>query len=140
MVPFLDILNGEGILTQIETSGSVFPWSAPHRHIFLNSVIVCSPKTPKVHSFFVSQADYWKYIIKAGETDEEGLPCWSTQLENTAGKIYRPYPLRKDKIYVQACDEGDVMKNAANLAEATRIALQFGYNLSIQTHKIVGVP
>lgn len=42
-------------------------------------------------------------------------------------------------VYVQPMDEGDAHKNAANRAWALVLAEQYGYRLSLQTHKILGI-
>lgn len=53
--------------------------------------------------------------------------------------MYRPQRNHPAPIYVQPMDEGDPEANAANLAEAVRASLKYGYRLSLQLHKIAGL-
>ena len=137
---------------QIETAGTVWPG---HLHDLLESpeelgiypvMLVCSPKTPKVHSQVAFFAHAWKYIIQVGSVSSlDGLPVGSVQAGTNAPNllIYRPeHLIHTSSIYVQPCDMGpdDHQGNAANIAEAVALAMRFGYRLSIQLHKIVGLP
>ena len=142
IVPLCRALLAENFRVQIETAGTVWPpqfdekfFRAAHGRF----TIVCSPKTPKLNSRIVARARYMKYIIRAGETDEQdGLPIMSTQLPGIEARLARP---AKGVItYVQPMDEGNPIMNRANMTEAARVAMQFGYLLSLQTHKTVGLP
>jgi 7-carboxy-7-deazaguanine synthase len=42
-------------------------------------------------------------------------------------------------VYVQPMDEYDELRNAQNRALAVRLAMQYGYRLSMQLHKILGI-
>ena len=133
-------LFDEGYLVQVETSGSVV------QENFLHVVgkawvdVVCSPKTPKIAKGLIGLVDCFKYVIKAGEVAEDGLPNMSTQIEGKESEIFRPDPLSSKKIYVSPCDEHDPVKNAANIAECVRSVMKHGYTLSLQTHKVIGMP
>lgn len=134
---------------QIETAGSVWPDGGfPPAGLGTykrNYTIVCSPKTPRVCDQFDhlgSEIVYWKYIIKAGEIGPDGLPIVSTQRKGDLSDLYRPAVamssafLRSRRIFVQACDEGDPVRNKLNEAAAAQSAMQHGYRLSVQIHKI----
>ena len=135
-------------IVQIETAGTL-PMSnalesmVEHGHV----VLVCSPKTPRVHPQIDELCHHWKYVIRVGETDpEDGLPNRGTQIK-TAGKeqrIYRPtYRTVNDVIWLSPCDEHDqdLTPNAshANMLHARDLCLKHGYRLSLQVHKIIGV-
>lgn len=143
----IDAVNLVGCRFQIETAGSVWPkagltdWRRNNKTLS----IVCSPKTPTIVTG-LQNADfydvYWKYIVKASEPcDAQGLPAMSTQTQGQSATIFRPkaaYQLR-DRIFIQACDEGDDKLNAANLRYAVGLAMEHGYRLSLQQHKVIGV-
>lgn len=150
--PLVKTLLHKGYIVQMETAGTLSLVDFPFEDE--NLYIVTSPKTGKIHPDIARYSDAFKYIIKKGETDPvDGLPIMSTQNEGLPVRIYRPVPpeyIGKEtdfhgrligwpEIWVQACDEYDAEKNKANLQEAARIAQQYGYTLSVQTHKIVGV-
>jgi organic radical activating enzyme len=46
----------------------------------------------------------------------------------------------EDSIFVAPLDEGDATKNYANMNAAIDSCMKFGYRISIQTHKILGLP
>lgn len=122
---------------QIETAGTVWPKNFEYVQDYLtNTTIVCSPKTPRLDRRMEISYAYFKYIIKADEVDKVGLP----------NGVYRPrdedlaFYVDNNRIYVQSCDEQDADKNAANMAAAVLSSLKHGYRLSIQMHKIAGVP
>ena len=132
-----------GTLWQPEYAGVDFEIMVSRRDVFL----VCSPKTPKVHPKIAEHCSHWKYVIKATEVDEAGLPNRSTQMaDGPLRPLYRP-ALEKivncwssdASIWVSPCDEYDIVKNKANLEAVRDIALKHGYWVSLQTHKILGV-
>jgi 7-carboxy-7-deazaguanine synthase len=126
---------------QVETAGTVIPKVNGAWPTNLN--IVVSPKTPKIHQEIARRATAYKYIIRAGEcSPDDGLPHRSTQ-KMTEGNVPLARPLFSFMpIYVQPCDEGEHSPslNRANMAEAVRVSLRYGYFLSLQMHKIVGLP
>jgi len=128
----------EYIRFQIETAGTVWPTGLENMLPF--TVIVVSPKTPKVHPMIDQLASAWKYIIRVGKTaSDDGLPVYATQRGGADVKIARPTTMRGAQIFVQPCEEDDEYINARNTDEAVGVALKHGYRLSIQMHKIVGV-
>jgi len=131
---------------QIETAGSYWPIGSLLPTSRLS--IVCSPKTGNIVSALRSTdlcSVYWKYIVRTVERVDgnDGLPIKSTQKEGRDMRLFRPINLQdpkiKSRIFVQGCDEGDNAKTRANVEYATSIALQYGYRLSLQTHKILGL-
>ncbi len=124
---------------QIETAGTLtlpdFPWNYCE--------LVVSPKTGKVHPDICQRAIAWKYIVAHGDEDPvDGLPFMSTQVEGKDSRIARPPPdwvNNLAEIYVQPRDDYSQQKNKRNVDHAVRICLKYGYRLSIQVHKIIGV-
>jgi organic radical activating enzyme len=133
---------------QIETAGTLPPQS-------LRDVdYVVSPKTPRLHREFeavfsaqpsrLSPEKVWlKYVVRA-PADMAFGPTQPGSMQ----RLYTPpasWPAAR--VYVQPCDEsGDsdsVRGERAtrdNLALAARLCMSHGYVLSLQLHKIVGLP
>lgn len=136
------VLNGHGIVVSVETAGIAYShwlplYFSPTRSIEGN-LIVCSPKTPKINSQLEPLIGAYKYIVKAGET-AVGLPMMSTQRQGERSAIFMSSDITVP-IYIQAMDEGREIDNLRNLHEARDVCLKHGYRLSIQVHKLVGVP
>lgn len=125
---------------QVETAGSVWTDSLD-RVVQDNLLIVCSPKTPNVHPMIARHCRHWKYIIRDGEVDpNDGLPCKSTQIAGKDARIFRPIHRVENTIWVQPCDEASADMNQRNLVAALRSARKFNYRLSVQLHKVLGLP
>ncbi|RJR29684.1 7-carboxy-7-deazaguanine synthase QueE [Candidatus Microgenomates bacterium] len=145
LVPLISALLDNNYAVQIETAGVLWyphggslSWDMGLLCRQPECSIVVSPKTGKVAEEVCSLAKAWKYIIEHGKvSQEDGLPMESTQVKGTTRKLQRPFA--GVPIYVQPCDSYDAAKNALNLKEAMNSAEKFGYILSIQQHKIIGV-
>lgn len=139
LLPFVrHVLALDRCNLQIETNGAIFPekWTdSPY------VTVVCSPKTPKVSPKIRYHNTYWKYVVQAGNIDpDDGLP--STTLGNSWG-VARPRNLKsgsvRSKVYVQPLDEQDPIKNKENEKAAIASCMRFGYRLSYQMHKALGL-
>lgn len=128
---------------QVETAGTVWQPTLEPMIREAEIVLVCSPKTPKVHPKIEATCFHWKYVLTAGEIDpHDGLPNRGTQLAtmNVAQTLYRASPERLgNTIWVSPCDSYVPEKNKANMHAARDVSMLFGYRLSLQVHKIVGV-
>ena len=104
-----------------------------------NFMVVVSPKAGKVHETISSRADAWKYVMRATDISEDGLPTKALDHSNAKGLARHPksYPLYR--VYLQPCDERDASLNKANLDACVKSALQKGYTLQTQLHKTIGV-
>jgi 7-carboxy-7-deazaguanine synthase len=130
LLPLVKALE-DGLLCpdiQIETSGII------HQRIPYLVDVVISPKTPTIN--YEGRVAAWKYIIRAGEVADDGLPIYATQGMWYDNKLLAR-PSFNAPIYVQPCDEHDPEKNAANLAATLDVVKRFGYRLSLQQHKII---
>lgn len=144
VIPFVDALNAKGVHVSVETAGTVFlkelPW------VFDadagSNKIVCSPKTPELNEGIKPYVHSYKYIVQFNAMDEEGLPALSTQIRGKPQRIFRPWPIRRNKrrIYLQPMDVGDIHENYKNLVAASTACLKHGYRLSVQMHKLAGLP
>lgn len=134
---------------QIETAGTVFLKDFDkvlyrsyeifnEYHIENSLTIVCSPKTGKINKDLEAHIDAYRYVISCDKIcKEDGLPIVSYQ-NNEPLKIHRPK--NKDaKIYISPCDEHDETLNLFNRVKCVELSKEFGYILSLQTHKILNL-
>ncbi len=134
IVPLIEALLANKLRVQIETSGTL--WVELPDHPSLS--IVCSPKTKSIHPKIVSRITAYKYVLASGAVDpDDGLPSQSTQMKQRTLKLYRPPP--GAVVYVMPRDDVDSKKNKENMRECVNVAMKFGYILSLQTHKILGL-
>ncbi len=119
---------------QIETNGTLylpdFPFGSPRVSI------VCSPKTAKINSQLEPMITAFKYILHADSVSPtDGLPL--------ASLGYDCVPFRRPDssvpIFVQPFDSGDEVENARHRQAAVESCLKYGYRLSLQLHKTLGL-
>lgn len=137
---------------QIETAGTL--WSDGLQQLLMSGTdsgrlpqgvsIVVSPKAAKVHDRIFLMASAWKYIVRAGELDlADGLPIYSTQESEKPMRIARPptevRQREPERIFLQPMWERDPAASAANVSAAVEAAMKFGYRMSLQQHRILGV-
>lgn len=139
---------------QIETSGSFWPegdyGNRLHQLALRDQVmIVVSPKTAFVHEMVRRTAVAWKYIVTADTLiDDDGLPISNTQYSHRHCTLARPPDdFFKQDVYLQPCDhsnpEHDLVNKGDNkvaLSRAISLCQRHGYRLSLQLHKIIGLP
>lgn len=123
---------------------------------------VCSPKTPKVHPKIVEYCRHYKYIVRAADNSAfDGLPVDSTQKIGIKSPVYRPGDEDLVTVWVQPCEEykevpndmearittgvekkmaADHMRTKLNTDYAAKLCMLRNYRLSIQIHKIIGLP
>jgi 7-carboxy-7-deazaguanine synthase len=144
IAPLVKDLNRCGLSVSVETAGTT--WFEELDELFSpvrainNNLIVCSPKTPKVHPELEKLVGAWKYIIKAGPMEQGagGIPSKSTQREGEIQQLFLPRDVSVP-IWVQPMDEGELEANTRNLMAARDISLKFGYRLGVQVHKLAGL-
>ncbi len=115
----------DGFEVQVETNGTLF--RPIHRQVH----IICSPKNTgngyqPIRLDLLRRLSAVKFIISAhhplfGDVADLGQHAWAIPT------------------YVQPMDEGDTRKNQANVERAKNLAMECGYRLSLQIHKIIGV-
>lgn len=124
---------------QIETNGIHPPPTAPLGMVSLHGTysLVCSPKTPSLNPKLKGWVNAYKYVLAAGEVDPtDGLPTITLGSMRPA----RPFEGEYTHVWIQPQDDQDSEKNKANMQVAIDSCLKFGYRLSIQTHKLAGLP
>lgn len=132
LTPLVTVMASRGWTIQVETSGILW------QDALLDTVIVCSPKTPRIHPKILEHAHAFKYVIRCGDVDEEdGLPFTNTQDEDgPVSRLARPIPGSVAAIYLSPMDEYDDIKNQVNRDEVARISMRYGYRAGLQLHKI----
>lgn len=147
IVPLCEALADQNIRVQIETAGSFWPDGEYGKRlsqlILVDHVsIVVSPKTSFVHDDISNAAMAWKYIITDdGSMYTDGLPLSSTQDTTRRVRLARPpedFP--PESIFLQPCDYHDATRNKYAQQRTVKLCQKFGYRLSLQTHKIIGLP
>ena len=137
LMPFCQMAISSGYDVQVETNGTLWeqPFFPPNRFH-----IVCSPKTPTIHKEIMKRANAFKYILAANAVDPtDGLPL--STLENGL-RPARPTEEFTGDVYVQPMDDGapwNAVTNIQNRAAAVHSCMTFGYKLSLQTHKLLGL-
>lgn len=169
ITPFISALAAAEFFVQVETAGTVWQKGLVPFIESNSLVLVCSPKTASVHPMVQQYCEHFKYIVRAGELDEaDGLPNRSTQDEGKECKLWRPSKDAIDQggltVWLQPCDEYrfhevditnltsqkreflrgmaedhdfDRIKN--NIQACVISAMKFGYRISFQLHKVLGV-
>lgn len=124
----------DGYEVQIETNGTLFVTNLPYSRI----TIVCSPKTKNINRKLLPYIDWFKYVIGSEDFDSEDyLPTQSTQKKN-GSKVYRTP--EKDKIILMPRDDKEPSLNKENTKAALKLAIDSGYRLNLQLHKLLELP
>jgi len=132
----INFLLDKGFVVQIETAGTHFPNGLNVGHP--NLTIICSPKTGKLNQELEKHISHYKYIISSRNvSDVDGLPIIYTN--NSKVRVSRPSKDFTGTIYISPMDEYDKKLDKRNLQLVTKIAMQYGYTISLQTHKILNV-
>ncbi len=124
--PLCEALLAAGLRVQIETNGTLW------RELPTGVNIVCSPKVTNggyhpIRPEVLERAAALKFIISTTR------PHYGAVGE--VGQSIRPLP-----VYVQPMDEGNEPQNRENMVYAAHLAQTHGFRLSLQTHKIIGIP
>jgi 7-carboxy-7-deazaguanine synthase len=114
-----------GMEVQIETNGTLY------REIDKKVSIICSPKNTgngygRMVNIPLDRVKAFKFLISASDDKYFSVPEMGQSILSTP-------------VYVQPMDEYDPIKNQNNIRKTLEIATMFGYRLSIQIHKIIGI-
>jgi 7-carboxy-7-deazaguanine synthase len=147
LMPLITLLLANGHRVQIETAGSFWFQEMPHWMGTGGATpvsIVCSPKTHAVHGLIAVQAAVFKYVVSVdnGTDVETGVPVVDFQSTGHPRRLAVPLWIKEhpERIFLQPMDQGHENKNKDNRDHCVKLAMKFGYRLSLQTHKITGVP
>ena len=140
ITPLMYDLAAVGFTVQIETAGVVVPPGFLEVVEDIGAVVVCSPKTRKVHPYIAENVTHWKYVVGANDVSEfDGLPTGNPQDMSSDDKVFRTWQ-ETAQVWVSPRDDHDAEKNAANVQAAVASCLRYGYRLSLQVHKLVNLP
>lgn len=120
---------------QVETNGMLYVPDFP----YLAVTLVVSPKTVVVHERIRTHVRHLKYVV--GENSvigKNGIP--ERCVLGSGASLCQPWEGFRGTIYLQPEDTGDEAKNKRNLDLCVDLCMKHGYRLSLQIHKILGVP
>lgn len=154
LAAIMRMVSDAGYRVQVETAGAIWDDSISG---YSGIAWVCSPKTGKVHKKIAEVCNDYKYIVRALDADpSDGLPVWSTQNRDERQHVYRPSIMATANIWIQPCEEYshvvgwknymkyshtvDAAMTKANVKHAIALCLKYGYRLSYQLHKVLGLP
>lgn len=126
-------------IVQLETSGSCFqPKFAAAKELYKERIqVICSPKTVKLHPDILPYIDGYKYVVRHGCVDDDGLPNEEPQ-QHKSVCVAKPHA-SDIPVFISPWDEHDEAANALNIQQAVESCLQHGYFLSLQVHKLVNL-
>lgn len=145
IIQFGNLLLNQCATVQVETNGTLFPkepdWFLT-RAILQRFVIVCSPKTPTINQRLAPFINCYKYVIDAQSQDPvDGLPITALELDHKGQRVARPrvgFQVQKD-IYIQPYGHPEKFHRDCNRDACVHAALNHGYILQLQIHKLIGV-
>ena len=148
----ISLLLQNGYKVQIETNGTLWDESLVEEvdegvlytledHVtYSGLVIVCSPKTGSLHGGLAPYIRHLKYILRAGYVAEDGLPTDSLGGSVAPARPWSEFYENEGTIWVQPADQQDEKLNRLNVLAAIDSCMKHGYRMSVQTHKILGLP
>ncbi len=113
-------------IVQIETNGTLY------REIPSEISIVCSPKVNSLGRYFPLREDLLQHISAFKFLISSHMPEYSSVPELGQREYNIP-------VFVQPMDQYDEQLNKDNQNLAIQLAIEYGYNLSLQIHKILGI-
>ena len=119
VIPFIELVLAKGLRIQIETNGLCYT------KLPAEVSVVCSPKTNRIDDRMWPQIDALKYVVQFGCVGKDGLPTG----------LVRPPGGWEGDVYIQPLADG----SERHAQVAVELCLRFGYRLSLQIHKIVGL-
>lgn len=127
------------VTVQVETNGREKPQGGWFDLSTWNPLlhVVVSPKLDVCEEIW-RLAGTAKYVLRAGRIDAvDGLPTGALGYASPPARPPKGWPGR---VYVQPEDDQDERINRANAEACVKSALDFGYTVSVQTHKLLQVP
>lgn len=137
-----------GFDVQFETAGTLAPPRTMPPDVWRRTTIVVSPKTARLHPEFEAAiaGNAAGVFLKLICTAEHGV-LGATQPDGKGGVPFLPPPsFPVSRVYVQPCEhyffDGAVDKGMSRVAmeRAASLAMVHGWRLSLQMHKIAGLP
>ena len=123
---------------QIETNGTLWIDEFPVYNSGLT--IVCSPKTPKVRDEIHRYCRYFKYVLSANALSPmDGLPTRVLGMDLIPARCSTGV-MAGNEVFVQPEEViGDAGATKVNTDKCVQVCYEYGYRLSLQQHKILGL-
>lgn len=121
--PLCELLISMGYKIQIETNGTLY-FDIPSEVEVICSPKITSGKYHEIRSDLKKHIIGYKFLVSKYIQEYSHIPYWN--FDNIP-------------VYVQGIDEYDKLKNIENQKFAVDLSKKYGYILSIQTHKILGI-
>lgn len=134
IAPMCKLLRSNGHTVQIETNGTL----PPPEDLPLDVVIVCSPKTGRVHSSIARRATCYKYVLSHSSIAADGLPTLALG-HSASPYVARPPEGYIGRVYLQPMDAQDEIENALNTRAVVKSCMTHGYVLQLQIHKLLNL-
>jgi len=115
-----------GFKVQIESNGTLY------RPVPKDTEIICSPKIVQ-NKYSSIRPELFPHLIGIKFLISASLAGYKQPVE--LGQTMYNIPT-----YLQPMDEYNIEKNTANLQLAIKLAMEYNYILSLQTHKLIGLP
>jgi 7-carboxy-7-deazaguanine synthase len=136
LLPFFEEADENDFKVQIETNGTLY-LDDLDEYIHDRVVIVCSPKTARIHKKIIPLVTAWKYVLDVDHVSlEDGLPTGVLGMNVPPA---RPPSGYDGDIFLQPMDECDEERNKLHTRAVVDSCMKFGYRLSLQVHKLVGL-
>lgn len=133
----LSALVSSGYRVQIESNGRLFEADVPPLLSEEKVTLVCSPKGP-INVAWQPHLRHLKYVLRSPEVSAlDGLPMSSIGYPFPPE---RPWHGFQGTVWLQPFDAQNEEENRAHRRAAIDSCLKHGYRLSLQTHKILGLP
>lgn len=123
--PLCDKLLTKNFKVQIETNGTIF------QELSKDVEIICSPKATSrgynlIREDLLQRINAFKFVISKNNEIYNFVP--------ELGQALNDIP-----VFIQPMDEYDCEKNKENINYALELCNNYGYRLSMQLHKILGI-
>jgi len=129
----IELLLRIGYRVQLETNGTLSP-RASDPPWYANAFIVCSPKEgTRIQRSFLPFIDAYKILVENNDTETTDLFSF---MENSGV----PTHVKRDMIYLQPKNVADFPATSKkNAVAAVNLCKKHGFQLSLQTHKTIGI-
>ena len=134
LTPLVTLLLANQAEVQIESNATLYLPNFPYDGVTL----VASPKTPSINKQLKPHVSDLKYVVAADKIDlKDGLP---TSVLGANIRPARPWSGFKGTIWLSPEDSQDEQQNKLNMQQAIASCMKHGYRISMQMHKIWGLP
>lgn len=142
IAPLVDAMLERGWTVQVETNGVLRPQQWQDHFLWTRCRkyhIVVSPKTTDIDEKMTYMAGSYKYVLSHDSVDpKDGLPILALG-NKTKSRVARPPKVFTGTTYINPMDANDELTNDLNRRACAESAMQFGYTMGLQIHKLIGL-